>query len=96
LEISDLPEELIAQAAARPAQQEDLMSAELAGAFGKILLDGHASLPQLVEFFEKTLITQTMDSWTSTYSELAKQLGVTRRTFYNKLQKYAIAQPSSS
>ncbi|GAG15930.1 unnamed protein product, partial [marine sediment metagenome] len=67
-----------------------------AAAFGKMLLDGHASLPQLVEFFEKTLITQAMDSWTSTYSELAKQLGFTRRTFYNKLQKYAIAQPSSS
>jgi len=96
LEISDLPEELIAQAAAGPARQEDLISTELAGAFGKMLLDGQASLPQLIEFFEKTLITQAMDSWTSTYSELAKQLGLTRRTFYNKLQKYAIAQPSSS
>jgi transcriptional regulator with PAS, ATPase and Fis domain len=96
LEISDLPEELIAQAAGRPARQEDLISTEFAGTFGKMLLDGQASLPQLVEFFEKTLITQAMDSWSSTYSELAKQLGVTRRTFYNKLQKYAIAQPSSS
>ena len=96
LEICDLPEELIVQAAARPAQQEDLISTEFAGAFGRMLLDGQTDLPQLVEFFEKTLITQAMDSWTSTYSELAKQLGLTRRTFYNKLQKYAIAQPSSS
>ncbi len=96
LEISDLPEELIVQAAARPAQQEGLISTEFAGAFGRMLLDGQTDLPQLVEFFEKTLITQAMDSWTSTYSELAKHLGLTRRTFYNKLQKYSIAQPSSS
>lgn len=96
LEISDLPEELIAQAAARPARQEDVISAELSEAFGKMLFEGQASLPELVEYFEKTLIAQAMDSWTSTYSELAKQLGLTRRTFYNKLQKYAIAQPSSS
>jgi DNA-binding NtrC family response regulator len=61
-----------------------------------MLFDGQASLPELVEFFEKTLITQALDSWTSTNSELAKQLSLTRRTFYNKLQKYAIAQPSSS
>ena len=90
LEISDLPEELIAQAAAGPAQQDDLISDELADTFGKMLLDGHASLPQLMEFFEKTLITQAMDSWHSTYSELAKQLGLTRRTFYNKRRKYGI------
>ncbi len=97
LEISDLPEELIAQAtAASPAGQDDLISSQLAAAFGRMLLDGQTNLPQLVEFFEKTLITQAMDSWTSTYSELAKQLGLTRRTFYNKLQKYAITQPSPS
>ena len=96
LEISDLPQELIAQASQAPHQPSEFISAELADSFNQMLIDGQVNLPQLVDFFEKALITQAVDSCTSTYADLAKQLGLTRRTFYNKLQKHAIAQPSSS
>ena len=94
LEISDLPEELIAQNASRPERQETLIPAEVAESLGRMLTNGDIELSQLVETFEKTVISEAMGSWNSTQSELAKQLGLTRRTFYNKLQKYAIAQSS--
>ena len=90
LEITDLPDELIAQAAEVPDSRDDFLPAEIVGSLGNMLIDGHSSLPELVEFFEKTLINQTLGTWNSTQSELAQRLGLTRRTFYNKLQKYSI------
>lgn len=91
LEITDLPQELIIQAASRAAcPQEALIPAEVAEALGRMLADGQVNLSELVESFEKTLITQAKGCWKSTQSELAQQLGLTRRTFYNKLQKYSI------
>ena len=95
LEISDLPEEVIAQNTSKPHRQETLIPAEVAESLGRMLTDGDIELSQLVETFEKTVISEAMGSWRSTQSELAKQLGLTRRTLYNKLQKYAITQPSS-
>ena len=91
LEISDLPEELIEQAAGLGQVEDELIPAEIVGSLGDMLVDGQTSLPELIEFFEKTLISQTIIGWRSTHSELAKRLGLTRRTFYNKLQKYSIS-----
>ena len=58
-----------------------------------MLAEGKVSLSDVVEGFEKTLISQAMDKSDGTQSELAQRLGLTRRTFYNKLQKYSILQP---
>ena len=96
LEITDLPREIIAQAASGPRQEESLIPAEVAGALGRMLADGQMNLSELVESFEKELITQAMGQWGSTQSELAQRLGLTRRTFYNKLQKYSLAPSKSS
>ena len=96
LEISDLPEELIEQAAGMGRQEEELIPAGIVGSLGDMLIDGKASLPELIEFFEKTLISQAVTGWQSTHSDLAKRLGLTRRTFYNKLQKYSISPNTTS
>ena len=96
LEVYDLPEELISQAAASPCPQGTLVPAEVAAALGRMLADGKVNLSDVVESFEKTLLTKAMDHWDCTQSELAQRLGLTRRTFYNKLQKYSLAPSARS
>ena len=96
LEITDLPEELISQAVPKTMSEESFIPAEAAEALGRMLTEGQVDLSDLVESFEKTLITEAMGCWKNTQSELAQRLGFTRRTFYNKLQKYSIAQTSRS
>ena len=96
LEVYDLPAELISQAAATPCLQDTLIPAEVAAVLGRMLADGKINLSDVVESFEKTLLTKAMDNWDSTQSELAQRLGLTRRTFYNKLQKYSLAPSARS
>ena len=96
LEVYDLPEELISQAAAMSGPKDTFIPADLAGALGRMLADGKVNLSDLVESFEKTLITKALAHSDSTQSELAQRLGLTRRTFYNKLQKYSLAPSARS
>ena len=93
LEVYDLPAELLSQTAAKPSGGNGLIPAEVATSLSKMLAEGKVSLSDVVEGFEKTLISQAMDKSDGTQSELAQRLGLTRRTFYNKLQKYSILQP---
>lgn len=56
---------------------------------GRRLLDqGGVSLPGLMEQLERRLLTEMVKNSTGTTVDLAKRLGLSRRTFYNKLRKY--------
>ena len=56
----------------------------------RLLQQGRVSLPTLIEQLERRLLTEALRNSTGTTVDLAKRLGLTRRTFYNKLRKYRL------
>ena len=48
------------------------------------------ALPQQVELFEKSLIDQALVRHRGRVKEVCEQLGLPRKTLYDKLRKYAL------
>ncbi|QJQ96810.1 MULTISPECIES: sigma-54 dependent transcriptional regulator [Halomonadaceae] len=51
---------------------------------------GDMALPQQVELFEKSLISQSLASHRGRIQEVCEHLGLPRKTLYDKLKKYAL------
>ncbi|PAU73906.1 sigma-54-dependent transcriptional regulator [Halomonas salipaludis] len=51
---------------------------------------GDMALPQQVELFEKSLISQSLASHRGRIPEVCEHLGLPRKTLYDKLKKYAL------
>ncbi|MBE0488702.1 MAG: sigma-54-dependent Fis family transcriptional regulator [Halomonas sp.] len=51
---------------------------------------GELALPQQVELFEKSLIDQALARQRGRVTEVAEQLGLPRKTLYDKLRKYGL------
>ncbi|PXX96227.1 sigma-54-dependent transcriptional regulator [Halomonas sp. LBP4] len=51
---------------------------------------GDMALPQQVELFEKSLISQALARHRGRISEICEQLGLPRKTLYDKLKKYGL------
>jgi len=63
---------------------------ELAEAGRRLLDQERMTLPTLLEQLEHRLLTEAVKNSTGTTVDLAKRLGLSRRTFYNKLRKYRL------
>lgn len=72
-------------------QTESLI--EMAQAAGRLLDTGAMTLPQLIGACEKMLLRSALEQSNSTSARLAQQLGMSRRTLYNKINKYDLPAP---
>jgi two-component system response regulator HydG len=86
IELSDIPPGLIdGHAAGREARRTD---DELVTAVGTLLAGGRRTLPELLDTFEAIVLREALSRSAVSHAQLARQLGLSRRTFYNKLRKY--------
>jgi len=84
IEISDLPVELVRSGTNQPNQDTVVRIPE------KTIEDmaiGTKKLTEVVDAYEQFMLARLIEK-NMNQSELAKRLGITRRTLYNKLQKY--------
>ena len=93
--LSDLPAEVLAEIAQKKVENDDQASPATRDSFE----DLDASLPQLLrvndgnlartlEHCERVLIASALESSHGNRTQVAKQLGITSRSVYNKLRKY--------
>ncbi len=84
IELVDLPDEIIAQT----IRQGDIeLDAQVPQNTINQLLSGPARLGQVMDSYERTILSRLLRKIRN-QSALADRLGITRRTLYNKLQKY--------
>ena len=88
LDLCDL--EAIGCDAAPATEDTDRIANELVEAGHRLLDQGRVSLPALMEQLERRLLSEAVKRSTGTTVDLAKRLGLSRRTFYNKLRKYQL------
>lgn len=66
---------------------------QIASAATRLLDSGAMTLPELIGACEKMMIRGALQRSTSTSGDLARQLGMSRRTLYNKINKYDLPAP---
>ncbi len=93
LAIGDIPA-TVSAAGSVPDVSRSTVIADLANAACKLIGDGSFTLPELVDTCEELVLRNTLASSTTTSAQLAKTLGLSRRTLYNKIQKYDLAEVS--
>jgi len=93
LELSDLPESLLA--GPEEATPREDATQGLSDTVEQLLHDGDKSLPQMMDQYEEMILEAALAKTDTTHTELADRLGITRRTFYNKLQKYGMGNTTS-
>ncbi|MBN2378120.1 MAG: sigma-54-dependent Fis family transcriptional regulator [Sedimentisphaerales bacterium] len=84
IDLVDLPDEIIAQTIPQGGIELD---SQVSQNTINQLLNGSARLGQVVDGYERTILSLLLNS-NRNQSALADRLGITRRTLYNKLQKY--------
>jgi DNA-binding NtrC family response regulator len=96
LELSDLPREILERRTQRKrAEQADIQTA-LGQAVCAMIRSGRWTLQQMLDEFERLAIQRAVSSLQGTHAQVAERLGITRRTLYNKMQKYDLPGHSSS
>jgi DNA-binding NtrC family response regulator len=72
------------------SKQGQVVLTELVHAACRLVDTGAMTLPQLVSTCEKLVLRHTLRTTQSTSADLARQLGLSRRTLYNKIAKYRL------
>ncbi|MCP4591210.1 MAG: sigma-54-dependent Fis family transcriptional regulator [bacterium] len=88
LDLADL--ETIGYGTSDPSRASETITRELLEVGRRLLDDEQLSLPVVMEQLERQLLAEAVKRSTGTSVNLAKSLGLSRRTFYNKLRKYRI------
>ncbi|MCB9851385.1 MAG: sigma-54-dependent Fis family transcriptional regulator [Phycisphaerales bacterium] len=91
LDISDVPANLLANDSRKPTNRSVLT--ELADVACQLVDHGTMTLPELVSECEKLVLHKSMMRSNLNSSDLAKRLGLSRRTLYNKIRKYRLGEP---
>jgi two-component system, NtrC family, response regulator HydG len=86
IELSDIPPGLLEKQAAVRAESD--ITESLASAALAMIRSGRTSLAEMLEDLEKMILSEAVARANGTHSQLAQQLGLSRRTFYNKLRKH--------
>jgi transcriptional regulator with PAS, ATPase and Fis domain len=86
LELTDIPPGLLEQHAR--SQDESEVVRSLASVVDAMLQSGRMTLAEMLEEFEAMILGEALARSTGTQTELARRLGLSRRTFYNKLRKH--------
>ncbi len=84
IELTDIPSELLSGSWSQGWQEPHL---EVSSETLEALAAGRRRLQQVMDEFERTLLTRLVKQ-DENRSRLAQNLGITRRTLYNKLNKY--------
>jgi transcriptional regulator with PAS, ATPase and Fis domain len=93
LSLADVPPSLLARSG-RTAHDEARDLTELADVACRLIDKQVMTLPQLVRTCEMTVLRNSLENLNTTSTDLAKRLGLSRRTLYNKLHKYELDAPS--
>jgi len=90
LDLSDLPPAVHAR---NPLERhsKSAVLADLADAASEMLSSGAMTLPELVSEYERMVLHCTLQRSSATSTDLAKRLGLSRRTLYNKIRKYQLS-----
>lgn len=89
LELSDLPAELLECRRRRNSDESEAFAA-LVSAACEMIRSGRWTLQTMVDEFERLALREVLTTSDATHVALAQKLGVTRRTLYNKIQKYEL------
>lgn len=86
IELSDIPSGLISKRMTHRTEAE--ITEALASAVVAMFRSGKMSLSEMLDEFEAMILREAVTRSTGTHTQLARELGLSRRTFYNKLRKY--------
>ncbi len=88
LTLSDIPPAIMSES--RPAAEDrgQAVLTELAAAACRLVDRGEMTLPEIVSTCEKLVLQDTLKHSNATSADLARRLGLSRRTLYNKIRKY--------
>jgi len=86
IELSDIPPGLIERQTGRGKGRS--VDSDLTAAIAAMLDQGTFTLPEMLDRVEAMILREALSRRDSTHSQLARQLGLSRRTFYNKLRKH--------
>ncbi len=90
LELSDLPREVMERRRTRNGSSDSVYAA-LASAVSWMIRDGRWTLQQMLGEFERLAIQEAVAHSSGTHEELARRLGITRRTLYNKFHRHGLS-----
>lgn len=71
------------------------ISPALAEVVRQLLQRGPAPLARILSECERLILQQALEQADGSYQALARRLGITRRTLYNKLRKYRLTRPAA-
>jgi transcriptional regulator with PAS, ATPase and Fis domain len=91
LTMDDLPPAL--RTAARSQHDESVVLTDMVDAACRLVEAGAMTLPELVSTCEKQVLRHSLERTQVTSSDLARHLGLSRRTLYNKIRKYHLHAP---
>jgi two-component system response regulator PilR (NtrC family) len=94
IELSDIPPDILERHSLRKSQRAS--SASLSSVVKGMLHTGEMTLGDMLSKVEVHVLQEALSGPNKSYTELASQLGLSRRTFYNKLQKYDLVKRRSS
>ena len=66
----------------------------LSSAAMEMINSGRMSLGEVLDEFEQIVLREALARNSGSYTDLAERLGLSRRTFYNKLRKYNLSSES--
>jgi DNA-binding NtrC family response regulator len=89
LELSDIPAHLLEKNT--NLRTEEQVTESLASAAIAVLRSGRLSLVDMLDEVERMILREALANSSCTHADLARQLGLSRRTFYNKLKKYDLS-----
>ncbi len=86
IELSDIPPGFIEKQVT--SRTEAAVHESLASVVVAMLRSGTMTLSEMLEEFEGMVLREALDRSRGTHADLARRLGLSRRTFYNKLRKH--------
>ena len=92
LTMEDVPPS-IAPTATNARRDQSGVLTEMVKAACRLVETGDMTLPELVSACEKHVLRNSLERSQATSSDLARHLGLSRRTLYNKIRKYRLSAP---
>lgn len=91
IELSDIPPDLLKRLSAH--RKESQVAESLTTAVESLMSSGRMCLGDMLYEFEGLVLREALTRSKISHTELANQLGLSRRTLYNKLDKHDLSNP---
>ena len=96
IDLDDLPPAMLKVQGRRSGVRPELISPALADVVVRLLGQGDIPLGEMIDQCEKLILKQVLSKHRGTNTQMARMLGITRRTYYNKLRKYDLLHTSET